>query len=129
MIRPGRNVALGTLSPAQRSAVAARATYLGSTDHKDRRSCLGPPTSGARRKKTTICQLVTRADFVRATRWVRHAITAGQYKFVANDCVFPKHVWLRDDDGQVWYGRCFNRASGHYKGWPIGEEERREIFG
>ena len=131
MRRPTRNAASKTLSPAERRCVAERAAYLGSADHKDRRSWLGLPTSGVRLaagRKTTICPLVTNADRARATGWVRQAITAGQYRFVDGDRDFPKHVWLRDSDGQVWYGRCLNRARGEYKGWPIDEEERREIF-
>ena len=63
-----------------------------------------------------------------ATAWLRQAIRSGQYKFVRGDLDFPKHVWYRDETGKIWYGRCSNRESGEYKGWPIEEEEWRGIF-
>lgn len=131
MIRPRYNSARGTLTRAQRCGVAARAAYHGSTQHKERCSWLGLPESRGRLAagvKTTICRLVTNKDRAQATAWVRQAITNGQYKFVDGDRDFPKHVRLRDSGGQVWYGRCLNRDCGAYKGWPIGEEERREMF-
>ena len=119
-----------TLSQSERNTLASRACYAGSCEHKDKKWWGGLPCAGARRGKlTTICPLTTAAEQRKATGWVQHAIGAGQYKFVCGDRDFPKHVWYKEQSGQVWYGRCRNPASGEYKGWPIGEEERREIFG
>lgn len=121
----------GGTGPSARSNATQSASYVGSSEHKDKRWWGGLPTSGSRRELTTlttICPLTTGADRDRATRWIRQAIGSGQYKFVEGDRDFPKHVWHREPDGEVWYGRCSNRSKGEYKGWPINEDERREIF-
>lgn len=65
-----------------------------------------------------------------ATSWVKAAIEARQYRFREGDKDFPKHIWYRDvANSQVWFGYCLNGVLGEYKGWPIDEEERSEIFG
>ena len=130
MRKPNRTPAgARPLSQSERNALASGARYEGSRQHKDRRWWGGLPAAGARGGRlTTICPLTTVAEQRKATMWVQRAIGAGQYKFVRGDQNFPRHVWYREPSGQVWYGRCFNPASGEYKGWPISEEERREIF-
>ena len=60
--------------------------------------------------------------------WVRNAIRANQLKFVPGDRAFPRRVWFESRD-RIWYGRCTDPAAGEYKGWPICEEDRDEIFG
>jgi hypothetical protein len=69
------------------------------------------------------------ADRVRATNWVRAALRAGQIRFYEADKDFPKHIWYRDETGQLWFGFCINGVLGHYKGWPIDEDERVAVFG
>ena len=128
MTRPMQIAKTRTLSARERDILAGRARYVGSYEHKMKRSWLGLPQAGSRRRKTTVCELVEDVDKCKATMWVRSAIRLEQYKFVRGDKDFPKHVWYESDD-QVWYGRCTNSVSGDYKGWPISEEERREIFG
>lgn len=81
------------------------------------------------KQRSTTCPLVDERDRERATEWVREAITRGNYRFVDDDQHFPKKIWFRDDSGQYWFGSCMNTASGEYKGWPIEESERDEIFG
>ena len=127
MIRPKQVTETRTLSPCERDALAERASYVGSHEHKMKRSWLGLPKAGSRirKLKTTVCELVKDEDKCRATMWVQNAIRANQYKFVRGDKDFPKHVWYESDD-QVWYGRCTNSVSGDYKG--LSEEERRAIF-
>ena len=129
MIRPKQITETRTLSPYDRDTLAERARYVGSYEHKMKRSWLGLPKAGSRTRKlkTTICELVKDEDKCKATMWVRSAIRSNQCKFVRGDKNFPKHVWYESGD-QVWYGRCTNSVSGEYKGWPISEEERREIF-
>lgn len=127
MRRPNRS-ARAALSQGQRNSLAARAHYTGSPEHKSTAWWGGHPQAGARRQKTTVCPLTTDTDRQAATTWVRRAIRDGQYKFVDGDGQFPKHLWFTDKQGQTWQGRCLNRASGEYKGWPISEAERREIF-
>jgi hypothetical protein len=83
-------------------AVASRARYVGSPEHKIERWWGGLPgvrvgSDGEARRpkkqKTSICGLVTEADRDRATGWVRAAIMARQYQFVEGDQDFPKHIW------------------------------------
>ncbi len=76
---------------------------------------------------TTVCPLTTKKDRKLATSWLRMAIQAGQYRFRENDLDFPHKVWY-EENGNIWFGLCINRVSGEYKGWPIDEDERREIF-
>ncbi len=80
------------------------------------------------KQTATVCPLTSEQDRDQATEWVRSAIRAGQYRFVESDQDFPKKVWYRDEAGQNWFGLCLNPEAGHYKGWPISEEERRAIF-
>lgn len=64
-----------------------------------------------------------------ATTWVRAAIQAGQYRFREGDKDFPKHIWYREPvSNQIWFGYCVNGVLGEYKGWPIDEDERSEVF-
>ena len=135
MRRP-QQVARRTLTPDERQELANRAVYKGSAEHKDAGWWCGRPAArqlpGGRvgrpgKQTTTICPLTTTEDRDRATQWVRDAIRLGQYKFVQADQVFPKRIWYAVD-GQNWTGFCINTQLGHYKGWPISEEERRATF-
>ena len=85
-------------------------------------------SGGPGKQETSICPLTTGRDRVLATGWVRSAIAARQCLFLEADKVFPKKVWY-EADGRIWMGSCTNTISGEYKGWPIGKEERDEIFG
>ena len=124
------------LSASERRKLAARAKYVGSPEHKVKRWWGGLPASRQRKggeigrpgkQTTTICPLVSDEDRKMATEWIQGAIRTGQYEFCQGDQDFPKKVWYRTD-GQVWQGLVVNKAAGEYKGWPISEEERREIF-
>lgn len=64
-----------------------------------------------------------------ATAWVQAALREGKQRYYEGDKDFPKRLWYRDGDGHVWTGFCVNSVLGQYKGWPIDEEERLEIFG
>ena len=136
MRRPAPKSERKKLTAEQRRELAADASYVGSGEHKASGWWGGLPASkqlpggkvGRRKKQiTTVCPLTTEQDRHRATEWVRGAITAGQYKFFPADKRFPKKVWFKAD-GQIWYGFCTNSELGQYKGWPIDEEERSEIF-
>ena len=54
---------------------------------------------------------------------------AGQLRFYEGDKDFPKHIWYRDERGQLWFGFCVNGVLGQYKGWPMEEEDRVAVFG
>lgn len=137
MKRPQQWPVRPPLSDRERRELAGRATYEGSGEHKDRRWWGGLPQAkqlpggrvGRRNKQhTTVCPLTADKDRRRATGWVRRAIIAGQYRFVQSDKRFPRNVWF-EADGVIWFGFCLNSEAGQYKGWPISEEERDEIFG
>ena len=136
MQRPAQKRAREELSVGERRALASRARYVGSPEHKLGRWWGGLP--GARqlpggrvgrrgRQTTTVCPLNTEEDRTLATEWLRKAIVAGQYQFVEADQDFPRRVWF-EARGSVWCGFCVNSAAGDYKGWPIDEAERRAIF-
>ncbi|WP_237154704.1 hypothetical protein [Oryzibacter oryziterrae] len=116
----------------------ARAQYEGSPEHKIVRWWGGLPAAFAgddgvaqrpNKQLTTICPLVGEVERAQATDWVKKALEQGQFRYFEGDKDFPKRVWYRDDAGQVWFGFCINSVLGTYKGWPIDEEERVEIFG
>ena len=80
------------------------------------------------RQQTTICRLASEAERKQATEWVREALANGYFRYGDGDKTFPKDIWYRDATGQFWIGRCINSVSGEYKGWPVDEVEKREIF-
>jgi hypothetical protein len=136
MKRPSQQPARKPLSPAERKALAARVEYLGSKEHKAKRWWGGLPgirygrdgrPAREKREKTTICDLVSEQDRERATAWLRAAIECGQFGFLEGDQDFPKHVWYQAEC-RGWFGFCINRTAGHYKGWPMEEDERRAFF-
>ena len=135
--RPPQRPSRPDLSPADRKALAARATYTGSPEHKDKRWWGGLPMArqlpggkvGRHRKRTTtLCPLTTEEERLQATEWVRSAIANGHYRFSEGDQAFPKKVW-HHAVGKIWYGLISNPGKGEYKGWPIEDEEWREVFG
>lgn len=117
----------------------ASACYVGSAEHKVQRWWGGMPqayqdaagrASRPKKQNTTICPLVTEADRNLASAWVRAALATGNFKRHDGDKDFPALIWYHDPEGgRTWEGRCINGILGEYKGWPITEEERREIFG
>lgn len=137
------SIAVPRRAPEELRELAARCEYRGSVEHKDRRSWLGPPQPRRRkgkidkddhRQNATICPLAEDADRVRATRWLREAIRAGQFLATDWDGDFPRRVWYCDVRDRYWFGRLINRGAGSsprglYKGWPISEQEKREVFG
>ena len=85
--RPEQRPQRVALSPCEREALAVRARYQGSSEHKSKRWWGGLPKAkqlpggkvGRRRKQqTTLCLLTTEKDRDRATVWVRQAIVNGQ---------------------------------------------------
>ena len=136
MKRPAQRPVRAPLSIAARRALAARARYVGSPEHKlgawwgglpKARRLHGGKVGRPGKQTTTVCPLTANEDRTEATEWLRRAIVAGQYRFVEADQDFPKRVWFKAR-GRIWCGFCFNPAAGEYKGWPIDEDERRAIF-
>lgn len=100
------------------AGVAAKASYVGSPEHKDAPTFAGQPKP---RSDASICDraLSTRQDEI--TEWVREAIrlgaTGGRW-----ENGFPRYVWYKDG-GIVYEGRLVNSGLGEYKGFPLNSEE------
>jgi len=82
-----------------------------------------------KKQLTSICDPVSEAERDQATGWIRAALAGGRYRFYDGDQVYPKHVWYKDEAGRYWFGFCVNGVAGAYKGWPIDEAEKLEVFG
>ncbi len=116
----------------------SKACYVGSSEHKTTRWWGGLPgayvnsdgiATRPKKQQKSICPLTTEAQRQQATHWVQAALCASQMKYREGDKVFPAHIWYCDQGtGQLWRGRCINSISGEYKGWPIDEDERIEVF-
>src|SRR5204862_7813398 len=99
--RPRQRPIRPPLTPEQREALAHRASYHGSKEHKATRWWGGLP--GARmgsdgdsrprpkKQRTTICPLTSVDDRIQAEQWIQAAIRQGQYEFTESDQDFPKH--------------------------------------
>jgi hypothetical protein len=134
--QPAQQPQKGPSTDAECKALAARASYVGSKEHKDQRWWGGLPgvyydkegkARRFKRQKTTVCPLVRQEDQQLATGWVRAAIERQQFEFLEGDQDFPKYVWY-EVQGQGWFGSCINSVAGEYKGWPMEEGERGEFF-
>ena len=124
--------------PPLTTAQIDAAAYVGSAEHKAFRWWGGLPGAFAgssgkatrpKKQDTTICPLTREADRDMATEWVREALTTGQMRWYEGAQDFPNHIWYKQENGQLWFGRSVNSVRGQYKGWPIDEEERGAKFG
>lgn len=102
--------------------VARRAVYVGSAEHKGHPTGAGPPRL---RADTTPCDPSIDTD--QATRWLRAAIRAGLVSETW-ERGFPRYVWTRVR-GIAYEARHGAGADGHYKGWPLLEDELPEGLG
>ena len=127
--------------PARPPLTAAQiggASYIGSSEHKVQRfwgglpqGWVGPSGQATRPKKqdTTICPLTSEEERIEATRWVHRALKQGQYRYLEGDKDFPARIWYREEKtGSLWMGFCMNGILGHYKGWPIEEDDLVAVF-
>lgn len=96
---------------------AAEATYIGSAEHKDRVSAVGPPRL---RADATPCP-PDLTDALILTEWLRAAIEAGNTG-AQWEQGFPRYAWWREDD-RCFQARLVNAGLGHYKGWPLALDE------
>ena len=129
-MKPPRQISIRERTDHELAQLAQRAVYLGSAEHKKQQWWGGLPEAGNRAEwqTTTICPLTTEAARIRATGWVKIAIKSRQCRFSQEDKNFPKWIW-HEADGQFWMGYLVNDGLGQYKGWPIYEDEKNEIFG
>lgn len=136
MVRRPKQVVIRNPSDFELAELAGRASYVGSPEHKALRWWGGLPEAhqlpGGRlgrlgKQTTTVCPLTEASDRDMATHWVKEAIRLRQFRFCPSDHAFPKRIWY-EADGQCWMGLLVNPGNGEYKGWPIGKEERNEVF-
>jgi len=104
-------------------ALAERAVYRGSPEHKSYPSFAGGPRP---RSDATLCPSgFTSADTL--TDWLRDAIRVGNFGALWEGD-FPRYVWLVKD-GTCYEGRLVNQELGEYKGYPLANGERPEWIG
>ena len=116
--RPRRRIVARCTGDRDLAAVAARASYEGSPEHKDTPSFAGPPR---RRPDATLCDraLARRRDDL--DDWLRAAIRQGTVG-EAWDGEFPRYAWMVRD-GRCFEARLTNRMRGTYKGYELKADE------
>lgn len=102
------------------AALARRASYAGSVEHKDAPSEAGWPRP---RADAYICDRAWIGRFAEITRMLRQAIRSGAIGGPWEGD-FPRYVWYKAADGSVYEARLINKASGQYKGYKLEEAER-----
>ncbi len=101
-------------------AIAARAVYVGSPEHKTYPSAAGPPKLRADASK---CD-PNLGSFDALTQWLRKAIVDGECGGPWLGDGFPKYVWCRPlGYGTCYEGRLVNSEQGQYKGYPLFADE------
>ena len=98
--------------------LAARATYVGSPEHKDAPSFAGPPRP---RGDASICPREYKDDTELVTGWLRAAIRDGSTG-APWEGDFPRYVWHKEN-ATVFEARLVNRGEGSYKGYPLDDDE------
>ena len=100
------------------SELAEQVRYVGSPEHKLTSSFAGHP---APRSDASICDpsLANQRELVQS--WLRESIRRGQCGGPWEGR-FPRYVW-RKTEQEAHEARLTNRATGEYKGYPIGFEE------
>lgn len=105
-------------------ALAKRASYVGSPEHKDRPSFAGQPRP---RADASICDPSLAGSQDELTQWLRKAI--------CNGCIgspwegdFRRYAWYKKGDF-VYEARLVNRGTGEYKGYPLHPNEWPEGLG
>lgn len=105
-------------------AIASRAHYVGSPEHKDAPSFAGQPRP---RADATICDRSFSGRLDDINRWLKAAIRAGQFSAYWDHGHFPRYVWHREGD-VVFEARVVNAGSGAYKGFDLTRDEWPENF-
>lgn len=96
--------------------VADKVSYIISTEHKDYLTSAGP---GNLRSDASACP--RGLDFDEVEGWLRDAVRGGSVSAVLEG-EFPRYVWKRVGT-RVYEARLSNAGLGHYKGYPIEENE------
>lgn len=119
--RPLRRARAEVVPGTDLDALASRATYVGSPEHKSSPSFAGHPKP---RSTAAICDPSLAKSQGLITEWVREAIRRGNVG-AHWEGDFPRYVW-HEVDGVYYEGRLVNREQGQYKGYPLYPHERPE---
>lgn len=101
------------------NAIARRANYVGSVEHKTVVSPAGLPQP---RSDSSKCKESISYSFKYPKIWLRRGIEKRQIG-EPWEGDFPRYVWYRARDNIVYEGRLVNRDQGEYKGWPLEPHE------
>lgn len=105
-------------APANLANLSARATYVGSTEHKDVPSFVGAPRL---RHDASRCPRNLAVERERLCSWLKMAIRRGAVG-EPWEGEFPRYVWYKHEH-VVFEGRLVNRTLGAYKGYPLAKDE------
>lgn len=116
--RPQPRVILPPPSDVDVTALAERAVYVGSSEHKTGPSFAGMPRP---RADATKCapELNNRRDEIQ--QWLRRAFELNCFGYPW-DGDFPRYAWCKVDE-VVYEARLVNRELGQYKGWQLEPDE------
>ncbi len=99
--------------------IAAKASYRGSTEHKDTPSFAGKMPRP--RIDASICERRFASDLKAVNQWLENAISRGAISQLFEGD-FPRYVWYKDGD-TVYEARLINSELGEYKGYPLNSNE------
>lgn len=102
---------------ADLAALAARATYTPSPEHKDHYTS----TSGISQLRTDATPCPRDVTREQAEAWLREAIVAGDVGGAWGDA-FPRYAWKKVN-GVVFEARLTNATQGWFKGYPLDPSE------
>ncbi|MGE4557186.1 MAG: hypothetical protein AB7D07_10210 [Desulfovibrionaceae bacterium] len=102
-------------------AIADKAKYVGSAEHKDTPSFAGHPRP---RADASICdrKFVPMQDYLteQLPACIRRGIVGAPW-----EGEFPRYVWGQIE-GRMFEARLVNKSNGLYEGYPLEEDERPE---
>jgi hypothetical protein len=116
--RPLRRQVILPETEVNLAAIAERAGYVGSPEHKDAPSFAGPARP---RTDASICDKQLTEDRDLITKWLKTAIRRGAIGGIWEGD-FPRYVWHKEGD-LVYEARLVNRELGEYKGYPLNKTE------
>lgn len=98
--------------------LSERVSYVGSPEHKNAPSFAGQPKP---RADASICPLELNENKGLVQVWLEVALKNAQCgEYFEGD--FPRYVWHRVA-GRAYEARLVNREQGHYKGYPLADDE------
>lgn len=116
--RPQLRRIIPPAAEVDRDALAARADYVGSPEHKRSPSFAGAPRP---RADATICDPLLNERLEEIRGWLREAIRRGCSSELWEGG-FPRYLWYFEA-GTAYEARLVNRELGQYKGYPLSPDE------